>query len=73
MTKLATVTGSVYGDPHFTTFDGVTYTFNGRGEYTLMHINNDFAQMDVQGRFDQVMKNPFASTLLFSFMVKFKF
>ncbi|KAG1672675.1 Protein mesh [Nymphon striatum] len=52
---------SVYGDPHFVTFDGVTYTFNGVGEYTLMHINNDFAQMDVQGRFSQVMQNPFAT------------
>ena len=27
------------GDPHFTTFDGVEYTFNGLGEYTLFEIN----------------------------------
>ncbi|XP_077016312.1 sushi domain-containing protein 2 isoform X2 [Tamandua tetradactyla] len=27
---------SVFGDPHFVTFDGVTYSFNGRGEYVLL-------------------------------------
>ena len=27
------------GDPHFTTFDGVEYTFNGHGEYTFFEIN----------------------------------
>ncbi|CAF1023884.1 unnamed protein product, partial [Brachionus calyciflorus] len=27
------------GDPHFTTFDGVEYTFNGFGEYTFFEIN----------------------------------
>ncbi|XP_023930884.1 uncharacterized protein LOC106158645 [Lingula anatina] len=28
------------GDPHFTTLDGVTYTFNGHGEYQLLNAGN---------------------------------
>ena len=26
------------GDPHIVTLDGATYTFNGRGEYTLVEV-----------------------------------
>ena len=28
------------GDPHFTTMDGLTYTFNGRGEFILLKAAN---------------------------------
>lgn len=26
----------IFGDPHFTTLDGLNYTFNGHGEYILL-------------------------------------
>ncbi|RNA08668.1 sushi domain-containing 2-like [Brachionus plicatilis] len=31
--------GGGSGDPHYTTFDGVEYTFNGLGEYLFFEIN----------------------------------
>lgn len=33
--------GSVYGDPHIVTFDGLNYTFNGKGEFSLVHVESD--------------------------------
>ncbi|XP_035228405.1 protein mesh-like [Stegodyphus dumicola] len=45
--------GSVYGDPHFVTFDRVNYTFNGKGEFVLTRVNHRLHKLDVQGRFEQ--------------------
>ncbi|XP_076359572.1 sushi domain containing 2 mesh [Tachypleus tridentatus] len=45
---------SVYGDPHFLTFDRVNYTFNGRGEFVLVHVDNPLHKLHIQGRFEQV-------------------
>lgn len=42
------LSASVLGDPHFITFDGSTYTFNGKGEYVLLHSPE--YQLTVQGR-----------------------
>ncbi|XP_044539174.1 sushi domain-containing protein 2-like [Gracilinanus agilis] len=39
---------SVFGDPHFLTFDGVRFTFNGRGEYIL--VQSDLTGLQVQAR-----------------------
>ncbi|XP_068952727.1 sushi domain-containing protein 2 [Petaurus breviceps papuanus] len=39
---------SVFGDPHFLTFDGTHFTFNGRGEYVL--VQSDLTELVVQGR-----------------------
>ena len=36
------------GDPHFTTLDGRTYTFNGLGEYAL--LREDTKDFEFQGR-----------------------
>uniref|UniRef100_A0A8C1C393 Sushi domain containing 2 n=1 Tax=Cyprinus carpio carpio TaxID=630221 RepID=A0A8C1C393_CYPCA len=39
---------AVLGDPHFMTFDGVTFTFNGKGEYMLVYSSD--RELSVQGR-----------------------
>ncbi|KAM3874287.1 sushi domain-containing protein 2-like [Diretmus argenteus] len=44
--------GVVFGDPHFITFDGVSYSFNGKGEYTL--VTSVEKQLTVQGRTEPV-------------------
>ncbi len=42
----------VFGDPHFITFDGVSYSFNGKGEYTL--VASEEKQLTIQGRTEPV-------------------
>lgn len=44
--------GVVLGDPHFITFDGLRYTFNGRGEYYL--VSSPDRELSVQARTEQV-------------------
>uniref|UniRef100_A0A8D0H050 Sushi domain containing 2 n=1 Tax=Sphenodon punctatus TaxID=8508 RepID=A0A8D0H050_SPHPU len=39
---------SAFGDPHFFTFDGISFTFKGLGEYTLVESNR--TSLRVQGR-----------------------
>nr|XP_046915265.1 protein mesh-like isoform X1 [Dermatophagoides farinae] len=45
---------SVFGDPHIITFDRTNYTFNGRGEYSLVHANNPIHKLDIHGRFERL-------------------
>lgn len=47
-TTCLNVAGWAWGDPHFTTIDGRTYTFNGLGEYVLLRINS--INFEIQGR-----------------------
>ncbi|XP_053316344.1 mucin-4-like [Spea bombifrons] len=44
--------GFLFGDPHISTLDGVTYTFNGLGEFTLANIKdeNNTVVFKLQGR-----------------------
>ncbi|XP_044030297.1 sushi domain-containing protein 2-like isoform X1 [Siniperca chuatsi] len=42
----------VFGDPHFITFDGVSYSFNGKGEYTL--VTSAKKRLTIQGRTEPV-------------------
>lgn len=39
---------SAFGDPHFITFDGANFTFNGRGEYVL--LESGLTDLRVQAR-----------------------
>ena len=40
------------GDPHILTLDGTQYTFNGIGEYTVLHVEGAFT---MQGRTEQAV------------------
>lgn len=45
---LSSSPASAFGDPHFVTFDGTSFTFNGRGEYVLMEAST--TKLRVQAR-----------------------
>lgn len=51
------VSASVFGDPHFITFDNVEYTFNGKGEFVLLESNSEKHKLNIQGRFEQLSDN----------------
>ena len=38
----------IYGDPHIVTLDGHKYTFNGKGEFTMIQTEDDV--FTLQGR-----------------------
>lgn len=48
---------AVFGDPHVMTFDNLQYTFNGKGEFVLVRVQNSEQRFDVQGRFEEVRPN----------------
>lgn len=49
--------GAVFGDPHVITFDGLEYTFNGKGEFVLVKVDDLTMSLEVQARFEQVGNN----------------
>ena len=53
----------MFGDPHFYTFDGMPYTFNGLGEYVLVRADSPRVKLDVQGRFERVQESPYGEVL----------
>ncbi|XP_043469976.1 protein mesh isoform X2 [Leptopilina heterotoma] len=53
----APAVAAVFGDPHITTFDGLEYTFNGKGEFVLVRVNHQKDKLDIQGRFEQLPIN----------------
>uniref|UniRef100_A0A672G2A6 Sushi domain-containing protein 2-like n=1 Tax=Salarias fasciatus TaxID=181472 RepID=A0A672G2A6_SALFA len=57
----------VFGDPHFITFDGVSYSFNGKGEYTLVTAENK--NLTIQGRTEPV-NSTIKATMLTSVVMK---
>ena len=56
-----------WGDPHITTLDGRTYTFNGWGEYVLLeHLTNSTIGFTLQGRTSPVNESISNSATQFS-------
>ncbi|XP_011501466.1 PREDICTED: protein mesh [Ceratosolen solmsi marchali] len=49
--------GAVFGDPHVATFDGLEYTFNGKGEFVLVRVDDVKDKLDIQARFEQLPDN----------------
>ena len=49
----------IFGDPHIITLDGLKYTFNGKGEFTLIETNEDL--FTLQGRMVEVEPETFDS------------
>ncbi|XP_061888061.1 sushi domain-containing protein 2-like isoform X1 [Entelurus aequoreus] len=58
----------VFGDPHFITFDGVRYSFNGKGEYRL--LTSAGKGLAVQGRTEPVNGTAVNATKLSSVAMK---
>lgn len=61
------------GDPHFLTLDGLQYTFNGYGEFTLLDIPS--AQFTIQTRILPIVYDPTMpqfGTVFKTFVVKYK-
>ncbi|XP_040205585.1 uncharacterized protein LOC120936885 [Rana temporaria] len=44
------VPGWMFGDPHITTLDGLSYTFNGLGDFTLLDASAENITFILQGR-----------------------
>ncbi|XP_053316345.1 mucin-4 [Spea bombifrons] len=42
--------GWMFGDPHITTLDGFSYTFNGLGEFLLLNASDSGISLILQGR-----------------------
>ncbi|XP_064481211.1 protein mesh-like isoform X2 [Ornithodoros turicata] len=47
---------AIFGDPHFLTFDQANYTFNGRGEFVLVRVNDVKGKLEIQGRFESPLR-----------------
>ncbi|XP_060603455.1 mucin-like protein isoform X2 [Ruditapes philippinarum] len=48
--------GTFWGDPHFQTLDGLNFTFNGLGEYTLLKVQTENISFDLQARTERARK-----------------
>ncbi|XP_053374889.1 mucin-like protein [Mercenaria mercenaria] len=48
--------GAFWGDPHFRTLDGMNFTFNGLGEYTLLQLDTDNVTFELQARTERAKK-----------------
>ena len=63
--------GRMFGDPHIVTLDGFKYTFNGKGEFTLIETVDD--SFTLQGRMMQATNasgRPIAATVFSAIVAK---
>ena len=63
--------GRMFGDPHIVTLDGLKYTFNGKGEFTLIETVDD--SFTLQGRMMQATNasgRPIAATVFSAIVAK---
>ena len=63
--------GRMFGDPHIVTLDGFKYTFNGKGEFTLIETMDD--SFTLQGRMMQATNasgRPIAATVFSAIVAK---
>lgn len=61
---------AIYGDPHVKTFDGLEYTFNGRGEFRLLRSTR--LNFELQGRFEKPPNATCNNKMKFFFIISNK-
>ncbi|XP_062439026.1 mucin-4 [Rhea pennata] len=57
---------SAFGDPHITTLDGLTYTFNGLGDFVLLLASDARTSFTLQGRTAQTGTAPATNFVAFA-------
>ncbi|CAJ0955890.1 unnamed protein product [Ranitomeya imitator] len=61
--------GGMFGDPHIMTLDGLTYTFNGLGDFLLLNASDSEISLALQGR--TVQTEPANATNFQAFAVQY--
>ncbi|XP_064398468.1 sushi domain-containing protein 2-like isoform X2 [Halichondria panicea] len=51
----------IFGDPHIITLDGLKYTFNGKGEFTMIETSDN--SFTLQGRMETILNSDGTPTL----------
>lgn len=62
--------GFTWGDPHFQTVDGHTYTFNGLGEYVLLQSEENNLEIQVRLTLLDMLSTDFNATVISAIVVK---
>ncbi|XP_043926724.1 mucin-4-like [Protopterus annectens] len=52
---------TAYGDPHFTTLDGKSFTFNGLGDFILVNATDENTSFILEGRTNQTSGDSYTS------------